>query len=1198
MKTKPNGVPISLVFRPLITIMKIFIFLFSVISLGVNPEKSFSQNKIITFDSNGKYSIEEVFEIVKKQTDYTFIYKSDLFKNTPKIEVRKGRMKVGDLLGKCAILTNFDFSFTENGTIFLKEKPVRPETKIVQQPIRGTITDNDGVPLAGVNIIEKGTTNGTMSDFDGDYSINVSSSDAILVFSYLGYHTQEISVQEQGTINITLEESASTLEEVVVIGFGSKLKKDLTGSVSVVSSAELEKTAFASPQFALQGNTTGVRVINSSGDPNSQPEIYVRGIGSWQGNAQPLYVIDGQIITPPTASNLDLIGRSGNQPPPNLFTMINPDDIESISVLKDASSAAIYGSRGANGVVLITTKKGKLGGAKIEYSSHYGFQNIGRFDMLNTQQYKDLVQEMYANNRNPNITIENQLYGRDAANDVTRRISFSPQFDPESPYYISDNTTYDWQDDLVKRNAITESYSVKVSGANENTDYYLGIGYDNIESNLRGNELRTYRASFNINSKIKNWLKVGLNYKYAYQEQDTEEAGIGSIATAAPWQPLLDSTNEFGFAEVLDPPSDGWEPAKIYGQGSQRNVLAFADLNRSIFENSRQIGQGYVEVYPVEGLTLRTSLNLDYVSQDRNNTRTYRTNIFNPSGLDPKEDSPNAPNSLGSWGSRNNYFYNYQFDISAVYERSFGDHRFVLTTALQDQFQRSHNRDLSGDNIEDIRNLDRISYGNDLNNNSSFAGWNERDWFGYVGRLSYSFSDRYYLDGSFRRDASSGLAPDYRWGSFYSLSGAWRVSSESFMKNVSFINDLKLRGGYGEAGNDEAAVGKYAYLSGVNGGGGSVRLGSGDGNGLGTYYTAGSLNDFPNEALEWEVAETTYFGFDATLFDYKFNMTMEIYNRTQRGIQQTVNLPLSVGTNDPILNVGELENRGVDLQIGYNDNIGNFTYGVTANVSFLENEVTKLYNDQPLYSQNQFQRTYRVEKGRSLGHIWGYKVGGIFQTQSEIDAFYAATPDSGVQDVSFVAPGDLYFQDVQGDPTEEEPFYSSIPDGQINSNDQTEIGNTIPAYTYGLNLNAGYKGFDLSLNFYGEGDVDKYNYNRAVQEGMSGAGPNYNISVLDRWTPSNTTSTMPRAVVGDPAGNNRFSDRYVESAAFFRLNNWQLGYTVPGAFLRKLKDPVSSFRIYVSGQNNIYIYDWRGIDPTNDNFPLPKSFMMGLKVSF
>jgi hypothetical protein len=233
-----------------------------------------------------------------------------------------------------------------------------------------------------------------------------------------------------------------------------------------------------------------------------------------------------------------------------------------------------------------------------------------------------------------------------------------------------------------------------------------------------------------------------------------------------------------------------------------------------------------------------------------------------------------------------------------------------------------------------------------------------------------------------------------------------------------------------------------------------------------------------------------------------------------------------------------------------------------------------------------------------LGHIWGYKVGGLFQSQQEIDAFYAATPDVNVQNVDFVAPGDLYFQDVHGDPTEEERFYSTTPDGQINSNDQTEIGNTVPGYTYGININLGYKGFDISANFYGEGDVDRYNYARASLEGMSGAGVNYGAGVRNRWTPTNTDTNMPRAVVGDPAGNNRFSDRFVESAAFFRLNNWQLGYSVPRAFLDKIDNPVGSFRMYVGGQNNIYLNSWQGLDPTNDGFPLPKSYVLGLKATF
>lgn len=1067
-----------------------------------------------------------------------------------------------------------------------------------QQSVNGTITDSEGVPLGGVNVLIKGESRGTASDFDGKYEINVSEGQT-LVFSFLGFRNQEILFSGQSTIDISLQEDSSQLDEVVVIGFGEKRKKDLTGSVSVVGAGDIEKSSFASPQFALQGNTTGVRVINSSGDPNAPPEIYVRGIGSWQGNAQPLYVVDGQIITPPSSGgNLDLIGRNGDSPPPNLFTMINPDDIESITVLKDASSAAIYGSRGANGVILITTKKGKRGAPTVEFTSRTGFQNIDTFEMQNTEEFRALAQEMYANNLNPNITIENQLYGRDASDDVVRRTSFSPQFDPLSPFYISSNQTYDWQDDLVKRNAVTLSYDFKVSGGTENTDYYVSAGYDDIESNFVGNELETYRTAININSKISNWLKIGVNYKFAYQNQDTEDPGsLISVAQAPPWQPLYDSSNQYGYAEVLDTSLDNWQQARIYGQGTRANFLARRDLNRSLFEFTRHLGQAYVELYPVKGLTLRSSVNFDHTSQDRIRTTTYRSNIFRPDGQDPATDSPAAPNSLGSHESRNNYIYNYQFDFSATYEKIFGDHKFTLTGAVQDQFQRTQTKNLSGENLTNINDLKRIQYSNDLANNSSFVGWNERFWLGYVGRLSYNFSDKYYLDGSYRRDASSGFAKDYRWGDFYSVSGAWRLSSENFMKNLTFINDFKLRGGYGEAGNDEAAVGQYAYLS-TAGGAGSYRLGSGDGNALGDYYIAASLNSLPNELLVWEVAKTSYVGFDATLFDYKLNMTLEVYKREQDGIQQTVNLPLSVGTSDPLFNVGKLENRGVDIQVGFNDRKGDFSYGISTNISFLENEVTELYNDQPLTATNQFQRTYRVEEGRSLGHIWGYKVGGIFQSQQEIDAFYATTPDSNVSDISFVAPGDIYFQDVQGDPTEEERFYSTTPDGQINTNDQTEIGNTIPGYTYGLNLNLGYKGFDLSANFYGEGDVDKYNYARAALENMSGAGLNYGASVSNRWTPSNTNTNMPRAVIGDPAGNNRFSDRFVESAAFFRLNNWQLGYSVPSAFLDKINNPVNSFRLYVGGQNNIYINNWKGLDPTNDEFPLPKSYVVGLKATF
>ncbi|MDT0647999.1 TonB-dependent receptor [Zunongwangia sp. F260] len=1060
----------------------------------------------------------------------------------------------------------------------------------------GTVVGDDGLLMPGVNVLIQGTNVGTQTNFDGEYELQAAPGD-VLVFSFVGSENVEVVVGAEDIYDVVMQESADELNEVVVIGFGSKLKRDLTGSISSVDAEQIEKTAFASPQFALQGNTTGVRVINSSGDPNSPPEIYVRGIGSWQGNSQPLYVVDGQIITPPTAGNLDLIGRGGSTPPPNLFTMINPDDIASITVLKDASSAAIYGSRGANGVVLITTKKGKRGAPTVEFTSRAGFQNIDTFNMLNTEQYRNLVEEMYANNNNPDVSIEEDLYGRLAADDIVRRISFSPQFDPTSPFYISSNETYDWQDDLVRNNALINSYGLKVSGADKNTDYYVGIGYDNQEGVLVGSGLETYRASINLNTRINDWLKIGMNYKFAHQNSEIEDTPLDEIAAVTPWQPIYDPSSDSGFAEVLDPPAGNWQQVRRFGQGTKRNYLANASINRGLFQNLRHIGQGYVELTPLRDLTLRTSLSLDQVQQDRVSTRLYSTNIFRPDGQDPRTDSPAAPNSLGTHESRANNIFNYQFDFTLTYEKNFGDHRFVFTGVVQDQYQRTQTKNLSGGNIININNIDQIGFDNDLANNSSFVSWNERFWFGYVGRLSYSYGDKYYLDGSFRRDASSGMAEEYRWGNFYSLSGAWRLSSERFMNDVDFVNDFKLRAGYGEAGNDEVAVGRFAYLSRA-GGAGSYRFGSGNGDALGNYFIAVNLNDFPNEALVWEVAETTYVGFDAAFFDYRLNMTMELYQRRQNGIQQIVNLPLSVGTSDPLFNVGELLNEGVDLSLGYNDKIGDFSYGATANISFLRNEVTQLYNNQPLFSTNQFGRTYRVEEGRSLGHIWGYKVGGIFQSQQEIDEYYNTNPDQTVQNMDYVAPGDLYFQDVQGDPTEEEPFYSTTPDGQVNTYDQTEIGNTIPGYTYGININSGYKGFDLSLSFYGEGDVDKYNYVRAAQEAMSSSGVNYRTTVQNRWTPTNTDTNMPRAVIGDPAGNNRFSDRFVESAAFFRLNNWQLGYTLQSGALASMKDAISSLRIYVGGQNNIYVHNWRGIDPVNDAYPLPKTYMLGLKANF
>ncbi|MEK6480253.1 TonB-dependent receptor [Catalinimonas sp. 4WD22] len=1075
----------------------------------------------------------------------------------------------------------------------------RIQPVFLEMTITGKVTDlSDNSGLPGVNVLVKGTTIGTVTDIDGNYRLVAPDDAETLVFSSIGYQSQEVNIGNQTTINVSMTQAVTQLGEFVKIGFGERQQKDLTGSISTVGSQEIEKVQTASPQFALQGNAAGVRVVNASGDPNEAPQIFVRGIGTWNGDAQPLYVIDGQIIEPPRAGNEDVISGLGRDTPPNLFNLINPNDIESITVLKDASAAAIYGSRGANGVVLITTKKGKMGAPTIEFNARSGIQNIPTYDMLNTQQFVDLAQEMYENNLNPDITIENQLYGRDEPSDATRLIAFNPQFDPESPYYISDRTTYDWQDELVKKNAINQSYDMKVSGATENVDYYISGGFFNQEGMLLGNELTRYTGAINVNTNITNWLKVGVNYKYTHQESELNDRGeLQDYADVSPWQPLRDPSNRYGYAEVITPYAfgDTWTAAKIYGQGSNENYLALADLDYRSFTIDRQLGQFYAELSPFEGFRLRGSLNLDYTKQDRYTLDTWsRTNIFKPTGLDPATEAPAAPNSLGGLGHRINNIFNYQVDLTATYTRTFANkHNTTITAAVQDQRHKRELVNLSGDNLQNINDEDPLmnGYSGDLANNNSIYGWDRRFWFGLVGRINYDYDSKYYLDVSYRRDASNGFDDEYRWGNFYSVSGAWRISSENFFQ-IPFINDLKFRGGWGEAGNDQAAVGQYAFLSGTSGVS-SYRWGSGNGDPIGNYVPGTLVADFPNPGLTWEVVTTTYAGFDALMFDNKINLTVEVYNRATDGILQRVNLPYSVGTLDPLFNIGQLENRGVDLQLGYNDRVGDFTYGISGNISFLENEVTNLYQDQPLSTD-----FGRVEVGRSVGHIWGYKVGGIFQSQDEIDAYFDGLEDQTIANEDYLAPGDLYFQNVGGNPTEDEPFYSTTPDALINSFDQTEIGNTIPGYTYGINLNFGWKGLDLSMNFYGEGDVDRVNEVRRRFEALTGAGNNSFTSVLNRWTPQNTSTSMPRAVQGDPAGNNRFSDRWVESSAFFRLNNWQIGYSIPSTVLENMGGFIRSLRVYVGGQNNIYAFRWSGIDPVNDSFPLPRSYNAGLNVRF
>lgn len=1170
---------------------------------------SFSQT--VTLNVNNQ-PLTQVLASIEQQTGYFVMYNDRFVAPNMLVSVDVNHQPLEKVLNQLLHPRQLTYLIEGNTVAIRPNNATSPlinsslnRTVKQQHTVSGRVTDEDDKPLEGVTVRVKGTNTVTTTNSDGRYEIHIAEGGTALTYTLIGFEQGESTIANQTIIDFSLTEAISSLDEVVVIGFGERRKKDLTGSVSTVGTADIGRIAQASPQFALQGQATGVRVVNTSGNPNEGPQIFVRGVGTWNGSSQPLYVVDGQVFEPPRAGNEDEISAGSLATPPNIFNLINPNDIESISVLKDASAAAVYGSRAANGVVLITTKRGQSERPTIEFDANTGIQSMPTFDMLNTEQYIQLSREMYMNSLNPDIQIERNLYGRHEPNDMVRLTNFNPQFDPESPYYISDRTTYNWQDELVDQNAFNQNHSVRVSGATNRVDYYVSAGYFDQHGGINSNKLTRYTGAINLNVKATDWAKVGVNYKYTSQFSSNYGGNIQAIAIAPPWQPIYDPSHPTGYETVIDPFRFGttWQGIKKYGQGSISNLKALSEFNTPHFDLDRNFGQFYLELTPLKGLMLRGSLNLDYTKQDRWGIDQFPiTNYFLPTGIDPVTRYPNAPNSRGFFEHRINNTLNYQTDFTASYNRTFANkHNLDLLIGVQDQRHRREIISLSSSNLTFVNpNIKYQGFDTDQLNNGAFYGWHQRFWFGMVGRASYNYDSKYYLDVSMRRDASNGFDREYRWGNFYALAGAWRISSEPFF-NWDLIDDLKLHGGWGQAGNDEAAVGRYAFLSRVQGALTTYRWGSGDGDAIGIMNLGGVVADFPNPNLSWEVASTVNLGLDALLLNDRLNITAEWYKRITSGILQTVSLPLSVGTSNPLFNIGELENKGVDVLAGWRDNLDGFSYGISGNISFVRNMVSKLYQGQPLLIAGLHRRhtsnIVRIEEGRSAGAIWGYKFGGIFQTQQEIDDYYARTPDNNVTNVNFVAPGDMYFLDVHGDPTEDEPFYSTTPDGRINDFDRTEIGDVLPGYTYGLNLNVGWKGVDLILNFYGEGDVDRVNSARMQLESMGGVH-NQLATTLNRWTPENPNTSMPRAVVGDPAGNNRLSDRWVEDASFFRLNTWQLGYSLSPSALGKLNNHVSSLRVFVGGHNNIYLTRWSTLDPINDNFPLQRSFTMGLNVRF
>jgi TonB-dependent starch-binding outer membrane protein SusC len=1160
----------NVILRKIWMTMKLTTFLLIFAIAQMMASETYSQATKLTFQLKDA-TLKEVLTQIEEKSEFFFLYNSKLVDVNRKVSVDIKNQRIDDLLSQLFSQNDVAFIVVDR-QIILSPKLDALNVLMQNHKVTGIITDmSTGEPIIGANIIIEGTTNGTITDVNGKYSIEVPNQQSVLLISYIGYLPEKISVSNQQTINVNLVPDIKKLEEIVVIGYGTRSKRDVTTSISTVKSDAVEKNVSMSAELAMQGRMSGVQVQSGGGNPMARPTIRIRGVNTW-GVATPLYIIDGVPVTEFGAGieGLEDARARDVRGPLNIMAMIDPNDIESISVLKDASAAAIYGVRAANGVILITTKKGIGDKPVVEFSSRMGFQNVSqKTNLMNTQQYTRHINEVLASD--PTIPISSDNVG---------------YFDENSPKYLGNSPTYNWQDAIKNKNAPSKDYSLRVSGGTGKTDYFISVGSTSTEGAFKYNYLDRLSGSFKLNTKVNNWLNLGANYRITTGKGRDSNPGLIDAGLYPAWQPIYDPNGPYGYAPVVvGRKEDGsYSSEKIYGLGTRVNTLGVYAANDNLYKSMRNMGNLYAEIEPVKHLKIKGQVSMDVYNFTRFVFNDYDGSVFDYTAGDMT--AVTNGNSVGSYDERDVYNNNIISELTVNYSNSFGKHNLDIVLNGSDQQYTAKYRSASTlwmqSKADYMRRLGGeskyVNVGSDMTNSALE---------GLMARASYNYNSVYYLDLTLRHDGSTRFAPNKRWGTFPSVSGAWRISSEPFMKNLMFIDDLKLRAGYGQLGNQE--VRNMAYLSPIDNrpsfawGVDETRMG------MGNRYLAAAVYSLANADLQWEKTSTVNIGFDATFLRNKLTMSFEYFNKLTDGILQTVTLPLSLGLIDsPVDNIASVRNTGIELSLNYNEKVGELNFNIGANFSTVKNTVEKTSGHIPIGS---------IEEGYSMNYIKGYKAGGIFQNQAELDAWMAKHSDDNYQTAK-VAPGDYYFLDQRSAPTKPNTFYSDSLDNKINSYDQVYLGKTIPGFYYGLNLNLDYKGLDLSAQFTGVGDVQKVNYVKMGLYDVGNTAANMSVDVLNAWTPDNKSTSLPRVINGDPAQNYRFSDRFVESGAYLRLSNLQLGYTLPKSFYSFMRNAVSNCRVYAGASNLFTITRYSGYDPENDSYPTPRTIFLGLNVRF
>ena len=1026
--------------------------------------------------------------------------------------------------------------------------------RVADVPISGRVVQANGSGLPGVTIVVKGTTVGTSTGADGAFSLNVPEG-STLVVSSVGFIKQEVAVTgATNNLTISLLEDRQALGEVVVVGYGTQERGSVTGAVTSVSGQAIAAQPVADPAQALQGRAAGVQVVSNSGSPGGQggTSVRIRGITS-AGNNSPLYVVDGFPLPSAVDGNGNATGTEINN--------INPNDIESIDVLKDASATAIYGVRAANGVVIITTKRGKAGTASINVDAYAGIQNVWRKPtLLNSQQYAELNNEARNN------------YNAQFPNNTA--IPLNPRFN--TPEKIAALSTTNWLDEIF-RQAKIQSYTVSGTGGSQKAQYAISAGYFQQDGTIIGSSFKRFTLRTNGEVQLSKAVKVGSNLSLSHQEErplanENNEVG-GPIQLALQAPPFVPARNPDGsFYEFTS--------ADFFGEENPVTA-ALRPYNRN--NRNRVTTTLYAEVSPLKGLRFRTNVGADL--QFNQNDQFY------PSILGSAKYLPQG----ASASSNANYNPSYLIENTLTYDRLFADKHQVSVLLGQsaqqfDFFYLGGSRTGYPNNALTI--LDRGPINAQINN---YGGNGRSRLQSFFGRLNYEFASKYLLSATARYDGSSAFASGNKYGFFPGISAGWRISEEDFLKEAATISNLKLRAGYGKVGNPLNA-GTFGYLPTINAGQdyGYV-LGTGSQN----VVTGGVPTRLPNSALSWENNEQYNVGIDLGLWQNRLSGSLDLYTRTSPNL--LVNVPVSyvTGTRDPIAtNAIASRNRGFDLSITSNNFVSSdngFTWSTTLNLSAYRNKITDLGVGRPFNGQGirGGANITRYDVGVPFGSFYGYVADGIIQTTDELAALNTNSP-TGFYQTSGTAPGDIRFRDLNGD-------------GVINDRDRTFIGNPNPDFTYGLNNTFAYKGFDLNVFLQGSQGNDVYNLNRYYLEGGLAAATNAGSIALDRWTGPGTSNYVPRAVYNDPNQNIRISSHYVENGSYMRIKLLTLGYTLPQSLLTTLHS--QRIRVYVSAQNLATITKYNGFDPELGNqgnsigidrgiYPQARVFTGGVNLSF